>query len=107
MAKKAKSTKPGTEGVHMSRTLQDIDDANRLREALKKIPVGQELYLPTALRDEDGKSKKVTKIRYQVVAKTARMLVCQRDSGTRECFSFSDLVLIEKKYGGLVNGKSE
>lgn len=107
-----KKQKNYVERIHMSRTLKEICEADKIRHQLEGIPVGTVLLIPSELADRDENRKRRTpterfKVKFCVVAKTKNMLVCERVNGTRECFSFGDLVILQKKYGGLIDGKSE
>lgn len=100
------------DSVHMSRVLNDICEADYLRHELEGIPVGKILMIPSDLSDVDeGRKRKSPKsmfrVKFKVVGKNRHMLICERDNGTRECFTFGDLVILQKKYGGLIDGKSE
>lgn len=111
MASKKKQ-KVHMDGIHMSRTLKEICEADKIRHQLEGIPVGKVLLIPSNLADRDENRMRRTpteriKVKFRVVAKTKNMLVCERGNGTRECFSFGDLVILQKKYGGLIDGKSE
>lgn len=99
-------------GIHMSNTLKELYEADKLRRQVERIPVGKVLLIPSELADRDENRRRRTlterlKVKFRVVGKTRNMLVCERDNGTRECFTYGDLVILQKKYGGLIDGKSE
>lgn len=107
-----KTQKIYADSVHMSKVLNDICEADRLRHELEGIPVGTMLMIPSDLSDVDeGRKRRSPKsmfrVKFKVVGKNRHMLICERDNGTRECFTFGDLVILHKKYGGLIDGKSE
>lgn len=111
MASKKKPT-VHVDRIHMSNTLKEICEADKIRHQLQRIPVGKVLLIPSDLADRDENRKKRTpkeriKVKFRVVGKTRNMLVCERGNGTRECFTYGDLVILQKKYGGLIDGKSE
>lgn len=100
------------ERIHMSKTLKEICEADKIRHQLERIPLGKVLMIPSELADCDESRKRRTpkgrlRVKFRVVGKTRNMLVCERNNGTRECFTFGDLVILQKKYGGLVDGKPE
>lgn len=112
MARRSKRLKNVADSVHASRIENDICNANRMRQQLKQIPVGAVLMIPTELSDRDGgrerkSPRSMFRAEFKVVAKNSRMMVCQRRNGTCECFTYADLGMLEKQYGGLINGKSE
>lgn len=99
-------------GMHMNSIVNDINESRRLCQYFSSIQVGKIMYIPTDVADFDDdkksrKPKQKMKVRFRVVGKTNRMLVCERDNGTRECFNFCDLAILQKQYGGLIDGKSE
>ena len=111
MAGKEKQ-KDSVERMHMSKALKEICEADQLRHELEGIPVGKMLMIPSNLSDVDAGRKRKSprsmfRVKFKVVGKNRHMLICERDNGTRECFTFSDLVILQKKYGGLIDGESE
>lgn len=107
-----KEQKKYVDGIHMSNTLKELCEADKLRQRLERIPLGKVLMIPSELADCDESGKERTprgrlRVKFRVVGKTRNMLVCERNNGTRECFTFCDLVILQKKYGGLVDGKPE
>lgn len=111
MASKKKQ-KDSVERMHMSRTLKEICEADQMRRKLEGIPIGKMLMIPSELSDMDeGRKRKSPKsmfrVKFKVVGKNRHMLICERNNGTRECFTFGDLVILQKKYGGLIDGESE
>lgn len=111
MAGKGKQ-KNYVDGIYMSNTLKELCEADKLRQQLERIPIGNVLMIPSELADcEEGRERKSPKgrlrVKFRVIGKTRNMLVCERNNGTRECFTFGDLVVLQKKYGGLVDGKPE
>lgn len=110
--KKKKTARVSADQIHMSRTLKEICEVDQLRQKLEGIPVGKVLLIPSELADRDENRRRRTpteriKVKFRVVGKTKNMLICERGNGTRECFTFGDLVILQKKYGGLIDGKSE
>ena len=109
MASKKKQ-KVHVDGIHMSRTLKEICEADKIRHQLEGIPVGKVLLIPSDLADRDENRRKtsardVVTAKFRVVGKTRNMLVCERLNGTKECFTFADLLILEKKHGGRIDGK--
>lgn len=111
MAGKGKQKKY-VDGIHMSNTLKELCEADKIRQQLEQISIGNVLLIPSELADcDENRERKSPKdrlrVRFRVIGKTRNMLVCERNNGTRECFTFGDLVILQKKYGGLVDGKLE
>ena len=91
----------------MKNILKDIGESEKMLMHLRRIPVGETIWIPVGPeKDESYRFRKVQKMKYKVVGKTKRMLVCERNHGIRECFTYNDLLTLAIKYGGLKDGKS-
>lgn len=98
--------------IQAKNILNDICESEKILASLKKIPIGKVLWIPTVISDyKDPFQKRMTKrmieVKYTVVEKNKRMIICEKQNGIRECFTYNDLLTIVERYGGLKDGKSE
>ena len=83
-----------------------VDDINRTGVLLRRfsgIPVGANIWLPKEIvtRDTPGEYKRVELVKYKVIDKNARMIVCRCNAGYRMCFTYQDLLVMAYEYGGI------
>lgn len=83
----------------------DIKESNMILRALASVRVGQHINIPVSRADLESpkQGRKVLEHdEFTVIGKNRRMLVCMSPNGFRESFTYNELMVLEKQYGGIV-----